>query len=43
MPCGACRQVLNEFSPDMEVLAAKAGGSYVSYPLSKLLAYSFKF
>ncbi len=44
MPCGACRQVLSEFaSEDMEVLAAKAGGSYVSYPLSKLLAYSFKF
>lgn len=42
MPCGACRQVLSEFSPEMEVLAAKAGGSYVSYPLNKLLAHSFK-
>ena len=43
MPCGACRQVLSEFAADdLEVLAAKAGGSYVSYPLSKLLAYSFK-
>ncbi|MBQ9412949.1 MAG: cytidine deaminase [Oscillospiraceae bacterium] len=42
MPCGACRQVLSEFSPDMEVLASKEGGGYVSYPLNKLLAYSFK-
>ena len=42
MPCGACRQVLSEFSPEMEVLAANATGSYVSYPLNKLLAYSFK-
>ena len=42
MPCGACRQVLNEFAPEIEVLAAKAGGSYVSYPLTKLLSYSFK-
>ena len=42
MPCGSCRQVLAEFSPEMEVLCAKAGGSYVSYPLSRLLPYSFK-
>ena len=42
MPCGACRQVLGEFAPDLEVLSAKAGGSYVSYPLNRLLPYSFK-
>ena len=42
MPCGACRQVLNEFAPEMEVLCARAGGSYVSYPLNKLLSYPFK-
>lgn len=43
MPCGSCRQVLSEFSPEMEVLSAKAGGSYVSYPLNKLIPYTFKF
>jgi len=43
MPCGSCRQVLAEFSPGMEVLCAKAGGSYVSYPLSRLMPYTFNF
>lgn len=37
MPCGACRQVLCEFSTDMEVLSAKKDGRYVSYKLSALL------
>lgn len=41
MPCGACRQVLAEFAPDMEVLCSKAGGRYVSYRLSQLLPYMF--
>ena len=40
-PCGACRQMLNEFSPDMEVLCARADGRYVSYPLSTLLPMAF--
>ena len=40
-PCGACRQVLNEFSPSMEVLSARADGRYVSYRLSDLLPASF--
>jgi cytidine deaminase len=43
MPCGSCRQVLSEFSPDMEVLCAKAGGGYVSYPLTRLMPYKFNF
>ena len=43
MPCGSCRQVLAEFSPEMEVLCAKAGGSYVSYPLARLMPYTFNF
>ena len=43
MPCGSCRQFLAEFSPDMEVLCAKAGGKYVSYKLSELLPHTFNF
>ncbi|MDR2615126.1 MAG: cytidine deaminase [Oscillospiraceae bacterium] len=41
LPCGACRQVLHEFSPDMEVLASRADGRYVSYKLSELLPRAF--
>lgn len=43
MPCGACRQFLVEFGGDLEVLCAKAGGRYVSYPLSKLMPYTFNY
>ena len=42
MPCGACRQVLAEFSTDMEVLCAKSGGRYVSYRLEQLMPHQFK-
>ncbi|MDR0905853.1 MAG: cytidine deaminase [Oscillospiraceae bacterium] len=41
MPCGNCRQLLHEFSPNIEVLAARADGRYVSYPLDKLLPNAF--
>ena len=40
-PCGSCRQLLNEFSPELEVLCARAEGRYVSYPLSTLLPMAF--
>lgn len=43
MPCGTCRQVLMEFSRDMEVLCARATGGYVSYKLSELLPRAFTF
>ena len=43
MPCGACRQFMSEFVKDMEVLCAKAGGRYVSYPFSKLMPYTFNY
>ena len=42
-PCGACRQFLAEFSPDMEVLISKSGGQYVSYKLRELLPGIFAF
>ena len=42
-PCGACRQFLAEFSPNMTVLCAKAGDRYVSYSLSELLPHIFEF
>jgi len=41
VPCGACRQVLSEFAPRMEVLCVRDDGRYVSYSLSDLLPQSF--
>ena len=40
-PCGTCRQVLNEFAPEIEVLCARGDGRYVSYRLNDLLPLSF--
>ena len=40
-PCGACRQMLYEFSPNMEILSVRADGRYVSYKLEKLLPMAF--
>ena len=42
MPCGDCRQVMSEFSKDMEVLCARASGGYVSYKLKELMPHPFK-
>jgi len=42
LPCGTCRQILNEFSPEVEVLCARSSdGRYVSYPLTSLLPLPF--
>ncbi len=41
VPCGTCRQVLSEFSPNLEVLCVRSDGRYVSYRLSDLLPASF--
>lgn len=45
VPCGSCRQFLSEFDPngDMEVLASRADGRYVSYRLRELLPHTFNF
>ncbi|MDR1589846.1 MAG: cytidine deaminase [Oscillospiraceae bacterium] len=40
-PCGGCRQILNEFAPDIEVLCARGDGRYVSYKLSAFLPMPF--
>ena len=44
MPCVSCRQVMSEFAPDLVVLCARPDGlSWESYPLSRLLPFSFFF
>lgn len=37
MPCGACRQLLAEFNPEMEVISATPSGRVETYSLSELL------
>lgn len=39
-PCGACRQVLAEFNPDLEVFAATTSGQSATALLSELLPHS---
>ena len=41
MPCGACRQMLDEFAPDLTILCAKANGEYKEFTMKELLPYSF--
>lgn len=40
-PCGACRQMLYEFAPDLEVLVARAAGDFVKLSLRELLPHGF--
>ncbi len=40
-PCGACRQVLNEFAPGIRVLVTWGDGFVDEAPLSKLLPHGF--
>jgi cytidine deaminase len=39
-PCGACRQFLSEFNPNMDVILTKDGNIF-SIPLTSLLPYPF--
>jgi cytidine deaminase len=41
--CGACRQVLAEFSPEIEVFMCNLEGKMVHTTVAKLLPYSFVF
>lgn len=40
-PCGACRQVLAEFSADMRVIMANTKGKFVLSTVKQLLPYAF--
>ena len=40
-PCGACRQMLYEFAPNLRVLAARGDGNFVEMELSQLLPHGF--
>jgi cytidine deaminase len=40
-PCGACRQVINEFGPDAEVISVCNGTDMLRAPLAKLLPVAF--
>jgi cytidine deaminase len=40
-PCGACRQVLSEFAPDLWVVCATTGGKRKLFYLSELLPHGF--
>jgi cytidine deaminase len=40
-PCGACRQVLAEFGPEMTVVVSDAAGNCTLYPMADLLPAAF--
>ena len=41
VPCGVCRQVLQEFAPDLEVLCLNSRGEELALTLRDLLPHSF--
>ena len=41
VPCGVCRQVLQEFAPDLEVLCLNSRGEELTLTLRELLPHSF--
>jgi len=41
VPCGACRQVLSEFSPSMLIIRCRPDGAHTVTSLSKLLSSPF--
>ena len=41
VPCGECRQVLSEFSPELEVICLDKDGSELALSLTDLLPHSF--
>lgn len=41
-PCGACRQVLMDYAPDIEVVMISESGKQLTAKLSELLPFAFK-
>jgi cytidine deaminase len=41
-PCGACRQVLSEFSKDLKIVVAAKGDEYETFTIGELLPNPFK-
>ena len=41
VPCGICRQVMQEFAPDMEVVCLNGAGQARHFTLKELLPYGF--
>ncbi|MCX7667538.1 MAG: cytidine deaminase [Atribacterota bacterium] len=42
-PCGACRQVLFEFAPSLEVISATSSLDFQVFRLDELLPHGFRF
>jgi len=40
-PCGACRQMLSEFAPELELIVGDGAGTLVKTSLAQLLPHSF--
>ena len=40
-PCGACRQMLYEFAPQLELLVGRGDGEYTKLKLADLLPHGF--